>query len=206
MSLYTMFGVNGVGKDTVAAELARGYEHMTITSESRMCMYLMGITTDFSQNVNPTRDNYKALEEISQDEMRRLEANEYRELATEMSESDQLYLNLSHLVFMLYLDKKPVYLTDRDKPDWYVRLNSALFNLQAPPEIIQARRMKQKQTRDRGDFPLEEIAYHQKLCDEKWQVIKKQAGSIPCKTVVNVHLASAVTDVSRALSAEVVHE
>lgn len=44
MGLNTIFGINGIGKDTVAEELRKRKPEVIVTSMSRVLMYILGIS------------------------------------------------------------------------------------------------------------------------------------------------------------------
>lgn len=175
MSLNTLYGINGVGKDRVASELKR--EHapdLIITSASRVSMYLLGITTNFDAQRTIGREEYKKLESVPQAEMIELEVGPYRSFVEELSEKDERVVMLSHLVFALYLDRQVTYLTDRNIPDWYVAANDSLVQLVASPEEVLSRRLadQDEKSRERPASILQ-IAEHQALCDQEWERIAR---------------------------------
>lgn len=197
MGLYTLYGINGVGKDSVANEMKHDIPDLRVTSESRVLMHLLGIISEFDNDFPVTRDQYRQLEDTPQPVMRELEEFEYRPFVESRGRSSELTLIVSHLVFALFLDKKIEYLTDREVPTWFVDANTALVQLTAPPEVVLARRQADK--RDRGAFEVADIVRHQSLCDEKWQAVMAQAGGTACHTVENTDLAVAVARVERII-------
>src|SRR5690606_33381552 len=112
MSLDTIYGINGVGKDTVAAELQKRQPRgLVITSMSRLSMYLLDITDNFDAQRSVTNDQYKKLETVPQEDMVALEEGPYREFVGELADGGDRVLMLSHLVFALHLGKTVSYLT-----------------------------------------------------------------------------------------------
>lgn len=193
MSVNTIYGINGVGKDTVANKIEQSHQNITITSASRILMYLLGITASFSTHDNVSREQYKQLEAVPQKEMRKLEESTYKDFVKELGANKRITLVLSHLVFALYLDKKTTFLTDRFVPDWYLKANSNLIQLTARPETILQRRISDMPNRERLSVSTEEIQFHQSLCDKEWNRIKSVApSSLQLHTIENENLEIAV--------------
>lgn len=203
MSLNTLYGVNGVGKDTVAAEIkANRAQDVVITSASRLSMYLLGITDNFDAQRSISRDHYKKLESVPQTEMVELEEGPYKEFVTELANGGDRVMMLSHLVFALHLDKEVVYLADRHVPDWYISENDSLIQLTSTPEEILARRRIDALTgsRDRPAL-LSQIMAHQALCNTEWNRIKN-GQTLPKKgmhTVENTSLPDTCLEVGDIL-------
>lgn len=191
MSIYTLYGINGVGKDTVAGEVKRDFPDTQITSESRILMYLLGITSEFGTDYPVSREQYRQLEDMPQPVMRDLTEGEYKCFVQDLRDRDDVTVILSHLVFALFLDKEIQYLDDKDVPDWFIQSNDALVQLIAPPELVLARRAID--ARDRGAANTKDIEYHQYLCDQKWVKVVNLAGVSACHTVENIVLEEAAT-------------
>ena len=132
MALNTIFGINGVGKDTVANVLRADNPNLSVTSMSRMLMYILGITKSYDVSEKASEEQYKKLEGIPQERMIEIENTEYKKLLSELSKSDENVLMLAHLILALRHGDKINYLTDRTIPDWYVNLNDSLIQLVAP--------------------------------------------------------------------------
>ena len=47
MGLYTIFGINGIGKDTVAKEIRKKTQDIEVTSMSRLLMFILGISKSY---------------------------------------------------------------------------------------------------------------------------------------------------------------
>lgn len=181
MSVNTLYGINGVGKDRIASELREQFiPDLTVTSASRLSMFLLGITSGFDSSQSVDRDAYKKLESVSQEEMVQLEEGPYRDFVGELAKRDERVLMLSHLVFALYLDKNLTYLTDRHIPNWYIEANQGMAQLVASPEEVLARRTidQDDKSRDRP-VSIEQIIEHQALCDLEWTRVATQASSMP---------------------------
>lgn len=174
MSLDTLYGINGVGKDTVAAEIKSERAHdLQITSASRLSMYLLGITDHFDAQRKVSREQYQQLESVPQSEMIELENGPYREFIGELSSRSDRVLMLSHLVFALHLDQEVTYLKERHVPDWYIAQNDSMIQLTASPVEVLKRRKSDAVNgeRDRPSL-LDQIVEHQSLCDTEWSRIE----------------------------------
>lgn len=175
MSIDTLYGVNGVGKDAIAERIkSERVSNLTITSASRLCMYLLGITDNFDAQRKIGREQYKQLESMPQDEMVALEDGPYREFVGTLANCDDRVLMLSHLVFALHLDKEVSYLTERHIPGWYVGQNNSMIQLIASPEEILSRRKADALSGSRERPALiSQIMEHQNLCDTEWMRIEE---------------------------------
>ena len=69
MAITTIFGINGVGKDTVANSLRTNNPDLLVTSISRMLMYILGITKTYDVNEKVCEEQYKMLESVPQEKM-----------------------------------------------------------------------------------------------------------------------------------------
>lgn len=184
MSFNTLYGINGVGKDTVANRLKQDYDHtMTITSMSRLSMYLLGITDHYDAQRKVSTEAYAELEQVPQPEMVELEEGACRDFIHDLAQSDQNTLMLSHLVFALHVGhREPVYLTDRRIPDWYIQENSGIVQLQAEPETIISRRLRDLEdeaVQRVRPTALEQVKTHQTLCDTEWNRLLSRPIVIP---------------------------
>ena len=201
MALDTIYGINGVGKDTVAHELAADNVSLSLTSESRVLMYILGICNVYDSRTQVSRDQYRRLEDTPQSKMLEISGTDYKEFVGNLQNSRRRTLMLSHLVFALYLDKAITYLSDKDVPEWYVGANHSLIHLIAPSETIYLRRSNNKSTRDRGNFTESDVKYHQELCNIQWAKVSKYAAklSIPTATISNLDLRECVSSVKEVI-------
>jgi len=174
MSLNTLYGINGVGKDTVAEGLRQSVDRqLIVTSMSRLSMYLLGITKSFDVTREVPEDAYRRLEQVSQPEMIALENGPYKEMVGELAQGNDRALLLGHLVSALHLGNSINYLTDRLTPDWYVENNTSIVQLTAPPEVIAQRRIRDVSDGVRSrPIEIDQIVKHQELCDHEWSRIE----------------------------------
>ena len=199
MGIYTIFGINGIGKDTVSEEIRKKRQDIKVTSMSRLLMFILGISKSYDVREKINEEQYKALEEIPQSIMRNIESNEYRQLLEKLAKEDKNVIFLSHLITALRLGNKVEFLEDRKTPDWFIDLNDKLIQLVAPEQIVIERRQRDK-TRKRC-YEIDEIIKHQELCTKEWERIKR----ISCCTakkmsvVENIDLNQAVREVENII-------
>jgi len=200
MALSTLYGVNGVGKDTIGAELLSRHPDTQLTSESRLFMYILGITSDYRAQTKASREQYKQLEDTPQKRMLEIQDTDYMYLVDDLKKRENTTILLSHLVFALHLDKEITYLDSRETPEWFVDANDTLVQLVAPPEVILERRMQDAAQRDRGAFTLEDIQTHQRLCDRKWEKLTALAvNDTVCISVENINKDQAAEETEHAI-------
>ena len=174
MSLYTLYGINGIGKDTLANQLQKRNPEIEITSMSKLYMYILGITKTYYTSEKVNEKQYKLLESVSQEEMMRIENNEYKDFLKKITMQDNDVIFLGHLVSALRLGDHVNYLTDRKTQLWFLNMNKSIIQLLAPSEIICNRRLKDTSRIREADC--NEIVYHQNLCFEEWKRLMNICG------------------------------
>lgn len=199
MGLYTIFGINGIGKDTIAEKIRQKHQDIEVTSMSRLLMFMLGISKSYDVREKINEEQYKALEQTPQCTIRKIEENEYRRLLEELAKSDKDVIFLSHLITALRLGNKVEFLEDRKTPDWFVDINDKLIQLVAPAQIVAKRRQKDK-TRRRC-YEIDEIIKHQELCTKEWERIKRKDYYTAKKmsVVENIDLNQAVRGVENII-------
>ena len=88
MAITTLFGINGVGKDTIAENLRKKNPEITVSSVSRMLMYILGISKTYDVREKVTEEQYKILESIPQTQMVKIENEEYRRILEKIAKED----------------------------------------------------------------------------------------------------------------------
>lgn len=198
MSLIAMYGVNAVGKDTVAnlIQEQEGRDYIRLTSESRLLMHHLGLIPSIETKYRVSRDIYKKLEDTPQSIILELIETKYRDhLEILKSETAATTFLLSHLVFALNLDKdRPVYLL-KDIPDWTREVFNGFIHLRAPISEIIKRRHQDEEVRDRGAMEYSQIRYHQGLCDRKWEELVYPLHRETYTEVWNVELEESVKEI-----------
>lgn len=199
MAITTIFGINGVGKDTVANSLRTNNPDLLVTSISRMLMYILGITKTYDVNEKVCEEQYKMLESVPQEKMIKIENTDYKDMLDEIASSKEDLIMLSHLISALRHGDKIQYLTDRTTPDWYVKLNQALIQLVAPSDIVSYRR-KNDVNRKR-ETSIEEIEYHQSLCTNEWERIKRVNPDTTNRMFIvnNINLSDATKEIEQIM-------
>ena len=199
MAIMTIFGINGVGKDTVANSLRTNNPDLLVTSISRMLMYILGITKTYDVNEKVCEEQYKMLESVPQEKMIKIENTDYKDMLDEIASSKEDLIMLSHLISALRHGDKIQYLTDRTTPDWYIKLNQALIQLVAPSEIVSYRR-KNDVNRKR-ETSIEEIEYHQSLCTNEWERIKRVNPDTTNRMFIvnNINLRDATSEIEQIM-------
>ena len=199
MAITTIFGINGVGKDTVANSLRTNNPDLLVTSISRMLMYILGITKTYDVNEKVCEEQYKMLESVPQEKMIKIENTDYKDMLDEIASSKEDLIMLSHLISALRHGDKIQYLTDRTTPDWYVKLNQALIQLVAPSDIVSYRR-KNDVNRKR-ETSIEEIEYHQSLCTNEWERIKRVNPDTTNRMFIvnNINLRDATSEIEQIM-------
>lgn len=199
MAITTIFGINGVGKDTVANSLRTNNPDLLVTSISRMLMYILGITKTYDVNEKVCEEQYKMLESVPQEKMIKIENTDYKDMLDEIASSKEDLIMLSHLISALRHGDKIQYLTDRTTPDWYVKLNQALIQLVAPSDIVSYRR-KNDVNRKR-ETSIKEIEYHQSLCTNEWERIKRVNPDTTNRMFIvnNINLSDATNEIEKIM-------
>ncbi len=199
MAITTIFGINGVGKDTVANSLRTNNPDLLVTSISRMLMYILGITKTYDVNEKVCEEQYKMLESVPQEKMIKIENTDYKDMLDEIASSKEDLIMLSHLISALRHGDKIQYLTDRTTPDWYVKLNQALIQLVAPSDTVSYRR-KNDVNRKR-ETSIEEIEYHQSLCTNEWERIKRVNPDTANRMFIvnNINLSDATNEIEQIM-------
>lgn len=200
--ISTIFGINGVGKDTLANKLVEaGNRKLHFVSNSRIMMYLLGITDFFDISRQANDDNYRALNSMDTSTVRKVELETYPKFIKNLASASQKYIMLSHLIVAQYLNNNRIeYLVNDKIPNWFIEINDWLIELVAPPETILARRKGDSSSRTRPLF-IEQIIEHQKICNIEWERIKKSSVK-PRKGMIiiqNINLSSAVQELERVL-------
>lgn len=202
--LSTIYGVNGVGKDVVAEKLHQENKNVIITSTPRLLMYAFDLIDSYRVDEPVSKEHYQKLDSINQKEIDRIDATICRRILEDFAnDKDNYYILLSHLVPALNLYSNDVkYLTDKIVEEYYVELNKVIIQLVAPIELILERRLRDLKDRKRP-VSIEQIAYHQSLCDIEWERIKRvileNSYSCSAEIVPNIELGTTVNDVKKLI-------
>ena len=113
MPLIIIFGINASGKDSITNILKETNSEIFVTTESRLLMYHLGIIKHFNAAEAVSKEEYKSLENTSQEQILAITNTKYKESLEIFKKSNKITLILSHLVFLLHIDKDPVFLTEK---------------------------------------------------------------------------------------------
>lgn len=197
MSLETMYGINASGKDTIAMKIKEQNPSVFITTESRILMWLLGITNDYAAESQVLRAQYETLENTSQNQIEDVTNTAYKKMLEGFRENKNITFLLSHLVFLLHIDKKPTFLNGKDPA--FPEISSGLIHIKSPFEDILARMMYDNKSgvRFRATSNVELLTRHQTLCNKKWEQIISARPPETYITVMNENgdLAAAVRQV-----------
>ena len=175
MPLYTAFGINGVGKDTVLRAVQEKIPETRIISETRLLMFGLGILKAYDDSVIATRGDYAKLEATPQPIIFDVERQFPDILSAEAASSNPTIMT-SHLIPAQLLQGETIYLV-KPKPPCLHKISRALLQFTASPESIWSRRDGARNERDRGNMTLEDIIKHQHLCDNEWQRLRIEAAA-----------------------------
>lgn len=198
MGLITFFGINGVGKDSIANKLKEKNPDIRITSMSRLYMYILGITDTYETSEKVTEEQYKLLEDTPQDVMKRIEEEEYKKLLIELANQNEETILLSHLVSALRLGKETIYLEDRLTPKWLVDNSDLLIQLAVPPDTLSERRKADFSRKRETD--INEIEKHQNMCFREWKRIQGENPTKSMYTIVNLDFGETVNAVEKVIN------
>lgn len=203
MSLYTIYGINGVGKDAVARNIQQaGIGSIEVTSSSRMLMYLLGITDTYDAFARVTDVEYHRLDSLDTAYVDEVEQAKMPELVNGFAENRQKkVIVLSHLVVAHFLSGHTEYRFGEQTSEWYVRQNESVVQLVAPSYTIMGRREKDARWRERP-LSVTQIEEHQRLCDEQWRKIGRIALALSrpsMTTISNIDLQVATAEVVKKL-------
>ena len=173
MPLYTVFGVNGVGKDSVIREAQQAEPDIMVISETKLLMFGLGIIGAFDSSVTPGREHYLALETTSQSEIQQVE-DYFIDILEPVADSPVRTVMTSHLIPAQLLNNSPNYLI-KPKPACLHTVGRALINITANPSDVFARRNADE--RDRGNLEVQDIAEHMGLCGQEWQRLQAEAAT-----------------------------
>jgi len=205
--LVVIYGINAVGKDTIANEFVKFFNNSFITSEQRILMYNLGIIDSFDSHRKISRGNYKSLEGTSVSKLRSVYSFDFFNTLKKLKLEYKFVFLFSHLVVALYLDKKIRYLNlydvDKMMPDTLFNIADGIINVKANfNDILERRVMDLKLLKRERVTNLKDIEYHQQLCDDVWKKLVSKNKHI--RTIVihnnNGKLGEAVVQAKQFIS------
>lgn len=175
MPLIVTFGVNGVGKDTLAKELKKRHPTLELLIGSRIM--LKGLGFDIKIDVGsppPTREMYKVLEGLSEETKLAMTDNIFRETLVEFKNTGRRGILSSHLVIARRSRDNTIEFQKDLFRKWFPEVFDGFVLIEASPESIIKRQGFDKTTgfRDRGELTKETIVEQQNLTKLEWEKVK----------------------------------
>ncbi len=166
--IVILYGINGVGKDTIAEELS--LPNKVIVSRSRLLMYHLGLADGFTSDVRTEKGAYQALERIPEERVQKIRNTDCRKSVVRISAKGKLVLYLSHLVVVKHLGKGVRYVTP-EISRWVKKEADKFAFIKAPPRNILIWRREDERRRP---TELEQITKHQKKSLQRYQELMRE--------------------------------
>lgn len=188
--LILLYGINGVGKDTIALELSKQYKNTIIVSDQRILMYYLGLLKNYKSNIKINTEKYKALESTPRETLKKIYKTKFLETIEKIRKEYEIVFLISHLVISLHINKnKPKYLDTEIINEKLSELlfcaNSIVYIKSKPEEILERRIKDRKFTGRNRPIDLKDIKHHQKLNDKKWKELLNHVPQNKTVTVLN---------------------
>lgn len=168
MSLISIFGLNGSGKDTLIAKLKYQYPKIVLISGSRVMMKSLGLQVDITTDFPISREYYELLEKTPNNVKMQIFDNEYFATLKEFNNTGRTGIILNHLVVPR---KEHGHITfDSQIRPWYLQVYSLMIYIKAKPEEIYLRQERDRVSgkRVREIFTLDEIKETEIQSDQLW--------------------------------------
>ncbi len=175
MALTIIFGVNGVGKDTLANAVQKAHPKIALVSGSRTLMKAFGLPVEITADFPVPFEYYRTLE-INESTVNALYDTKFVDLLREFKSSGKDGIILHHLcVIKPQLDGTIIYDDDVLRP-WFYELFDQFILIRTEPTIIKDRQEKDIQSgkRTRHDLSLHQIEEQVQKSDTQWQELCKQ--------------------------------
>ncbi len=175
MALTIIFGVNGVGKDTLANEVQKLHPQIALVSASRALMKAFGLPVEVTADFPVPFDYYRTLE-INEPIINALYDTKFVDILRDFKNSGQDGIILHHLcVIKPQLDGTLIY-DDDVLRSWFYELFDQFILIRTEPKIIKDRQEKDIQSgkRTRHGLSLAQIEEQVQRSDAQWQELCKQ--------------------------------
>lgn len=151
MSLVILFGINGVGKDTIAKRAAESVGSIDIISGSRVMMKGLGFDVGITSDSPVTDEMYRALELTPSDVKANMADTIFRQelISYKQANPDRIGVISSHLVIARREGNSVSFETDLIR-DWFPQTFDLLVHVTAPVDDIIERHARDSFFRDRG--------------------------------------------------------
>ncbi len=178
--IFVLYGINGVGKDAIAAALQRENSEIVIVTVSRLVMYHLGIIRDFSYNLSINESAYRELEKTSSERKEEVSNTLCFETIASLSENGKIVLCLSHLAISKRYGKNN-WTCKPSSPSKWINSANGLIHVTADPEDVLIWRKNDK--RERVNC-IKEIQEQQITTTNEWEKIINNT-QVPYITVLN---------------------
>lgn len=177
MPLIITFGVNGVGKDTLAKELKKRHPELELLNGSRIMLRSLGF--DIGMDVGsptPTRAMYKVLEDLPEETKLAMTDGVFKEGLVDFKNTSRSGILSSHLVIARKNRNNTIEFQKNLFREWFPEVFDGLVLIEASPESIIKRQGLDKTAgfRDRGDLTREMIVEQQNLAKLEWEKVKSR--------------------------------
>jgi hypothetical protein len=175
MALTIIFGVNGVGKDTLANAVQKTHPHIALISASRALMKAFGLPVEITADFPIPFEYYRTLE-INEPIVNALYDTKFVDILREFKNSGKDGIILHHLcVIKPQLDGTLIYDDDVLRP-WFYELFDQFILIRTEPTTIKNRQEQDIQSgkRTRHNLSLRQIEEQVQKSDNQWQELCKQ--------------------------------
>lgn len=175
MALTIIFGVNGVGKDTIANIVQKAYPEIALVSASRCLMKAFGLPVEITADFPVPFEYYRTLE-INEPIVNALYDTKFVDTLREFKTQGKNSMLLHHLcVVKPQLDGTLIYDDDVLRP-WFYELFDQFVLIRTAPQIIKDRQEKDLQSgkRTRQGLSLIQIEEQVQRSDAQWKELCKQ--------------------------------
>lgn len=175
MALTIIFGVNGVGKDTLANAVQKAHPQIILVSASRALMKAFGLPVEITADFPVPFEYYRTLE-TNESTINALYDSKFVDILREFKNSGKDGIILHHLcVIKPQLDGTLIYDDDVLRP-WFYELFDQFILIRTEPKIIKERQEKDIQSgkRTRHGLSLAQIEEQVQKSDAQWQELCKE--------------------------------
>lgn len=181
MAIYAVFGQNGVGKDSVLAQVTKLNSHILTIKSTKIFMMAMGYPVDIFSTEEPPIKWYIALEQASSQEIDRL-SSFFGQYLKRFAKQKENVLATFHLVLLKKDRNGRTFIYKEKMRSWYSELFKGAIYLKADLRSIWTRRQKDlllhKTNRfngkDRGDFSKADILLQSEASNQVWDVLVRE--------------------------------
>ncbi len=178
--IFVIYGINGVGKDSIVDLLLKEDEKFVVVSQSRLLMYHLGFVERFTVKSKSVNDGYEKLESISEKRINVIRNEACYNSVLELSNSGKIVLYLSHLTVARFFQEEVSY-TVPEIPIWVKTKVDGLVLISADKKDIANWRRKDLRKRSNS---LIEVCQQQRKEEKEWLNLIGSV-NIPCVVIKN---------------------